>query len=50
VEYLIFAFGFGIFIPFAIWAVSAGRHNSLFDKAELERAELAKADAPTLEK
>jgi hypothetical protein len=34
VEYLIFAFGFGLFIPISIWAVLAGLQNTRHEKRE----------------
>jgi hypothetical protein len=33
-EYLIFAFGFALFIPFCIWAVVAGLQNTRHDSRE----------------
>jgi hypothetical protein len=36
-EYLIFGFGFIVFLPFAIWAVSTGVQHSRFERTRLEK-------------
>jgi len=43
-EYLIFGFGFIVFLPFAIWAVSTGVQHSRFEKTRLVKS------APEVEK
>jgi hypothetical protein len=47
-EYLIFGFGFIVFLPFAIWAVSTGVQHSRFEKRM--RAANASAHAVEVEK
>lgn len=39
-EYLIFGFGFIIFLPFAIWAVATGVQHSRFEKSRLDKSPL----------
>lgn len=36
-EYLIFGFGFIVFLPFAIWAVATGVQHSRFERTRLEK-------------
>jgi hypothetical protein len=40
-EYLIFGFGFIVFLPFPSWAVATGVQHSRFERTRLEKRELA---------